>query len=196
MLLNKLRLVGLAVKRSPVNVNTKYFSCTSYVRHKTAYEGDGKTTVRVINMEQDLGLMIDSYGTFGFRLNNGLTVLGPMAIFPRTVLSWQVHNADEITAESLAFFRLLVPKIDLVILGLDSKDRKTLNTVFRASREAKLNVEILPTEHACSTFNFLNAEGRSVGAAMIPPKHIEVNEDDMLVAKQHYGNLYERSDFL
>ncbi|XP_038219889.1 NADH dehydrogenase [ubiquinone] 1 alpha subcomplex assembly factor 3-like [Zerene cesonia] len=196
MVLNKLRLVSLAVWRSPVNLNARKFSCTSYVRHKAAYEGDGKTTVRVINMEQDLGLMIDSYGTFGFRLNNGLTVLGPMAIFPRTVLSWQVHNADEITAESLTFFRLLVPKIDLVILGLDSKERQTLNSVFRASREAKLNVEILPTEHACSTFNFLNAEGRSVGAAMIPPKHIELNEDDMLVSKLHYGKLYERSDLL
>lgn len=36
---------------------------SSNVRYKAAYEGEGKTTVRVINQEQDLGLMIDSYAT-------------------------------------------------------------------------------------------------------------------------------------
>lgn len=35
----------------------------SFLRHKAAYEGEGKTTVRVINQEHDLGLMIDSYAT-------------------------------------------------------------------------------------------------------------------------------------
>lgn len=32
-------------------------------RTKAAYEGEGKTTVRILNQEQDLGLMIDSYAT-------------------------------------------------------------------------------------------------------------------------------------
>lgn len=33
------------------------------MRHKAAYEGEGKTTVRILNQEQDLGLMIDAYAT-------------------------------------------------------------------------------------------------------------------------------------
>ncbi|CAH2252728.1 NADH dehydrogenase [ubiquinone] 1 alpha subcomplex assembly factor 3 isoform X2 [Pararge aegeria] len=175
--------IGHIVKRNPVFLS---------VRYKAAYEGDGKTTVRVINQEQDLGLMIDAFATYGFRLNNGITVLGPIAIFPRTILSWQVKSSKEITEDSLRFFKLLEPKIDLLIIGLESNDRSTTDTVFRAARAVKLNVEILATEHACSTFNFLNSEARSVAGAIIPPLHVEVNEDDMLKSKLHYENLYKK----
>ncbi|XP_049883935.1 NADH dehydrogenase [ubiquinone] 1 alpha subcomplex assembly factor 3 [Pectinophora gossypiella] len=166
----------------------------SQVRTKAAYEGEGKMTVRVINQEQDLGLMIDSYATYGFRLNNGITVLGPVAIFPRTMLSWQVRGAEDVTADSLRLFKVLEPKIDLLVIGLETKERPALDAVFRASRTAGLNVELLPVEHACSTFNFLNAEGRYVAGALIPPLHIDLNEDDMLQSKLHYGNLY-KNDF-
>lgn len=37
--------------------------CCSAVRSKAAYEGEGKTTVRIINQEEDAGLMIDTYAT-------------------------------------------------------------------------------------------------------------------------------------
>lgn len=47
------------------------------------YDGDGKTKVNILNRELDLGLMINSYSQYGFRLNNELKVVGPMAIFPR-----------------------------------------------------------------------------------------------------------------
>ncbi|CAK1546565.1 unnamed protein product [Leptosia nina] len=196
MFINKFRLAIGAATCSPLKNNINKFSVNTVSRHKAAYDGDGKTTVRIINQDPNIGLIIDSYGTFGFRLNNGLTVVGPMAIFPRTVLSWQVHNSDEITAESLTLFKLLEPKIDLLVIGLESSERKVLNSVFKASREVKLNVEILPTEHACSTFNFLNSEGRSVAAALIPPLHININEDDMLASQLHYSKLYNRQEEL
>lgn len=35
----------------------------SAVRGKAAYEGEGKTTVRVLNNDPEFGLMIDSYAT-------------------------------------------------------------------------------------------------------------------------------------
>ncbi|XP_041970505.1 NADH dehydrogenase [ubiquinone] 1 alpha subcomplex assembly factor 3 [Aricia agestis] len=163
------------------------------VRHKSSYEGEGKTTVRILNQEPDLGLIIDGYSNFGFRLNNGVTVLGPMAIFPRTILSWQVRNSDDITEPSLRLFKLIVPKIDLLIIGLETRDRKAVDAVFKASRQAKLNVEILPTEHACSTFNFLNAEGRSIAGALIPPLHIaNINEDDMRHSAMNYNDPFKK----
>lgn len=58
--------------------NTTYSTAT--------YEGDGKTKINILNRELDLGLMINSYSQYGFRLNNNLKVVGPMAIFPRLVL--------------------------------------------------------------------------------------------------------------
>jgi NADH dehydrogenase [ubiquinone] 1 alpha subcomplex assembly factor 3 len=38
-------------------------------------------------------------------------VLGPMAIFPRTVLSWNVGSVDDINEDSLSLFCMLEPKI-------------------------------------------------------------------------------------
>lgn len=35
----------------------------SSVRGKAAYEGEGKTTVKVLNQDYELGLMIDAYAT-------------------------------------------------------------------------------------------------------------------------------------
>ncbi|CAH2056011.1 unnamed protein product, partial [Iphiclides podalirius] len=183
MLLNRAKTVIKTLKRT---------SLISPVRNKAAYEGDGRTTVRVINQEQELGLMIDSYATYGFRLNNGVTVLGPMAIFPRTVLSWQVRGSFEVTDSSLRFFKILEPKIDLLVVGLETNERSAVDIVFRAARANSLNVEILPTESACSTFNFLNAEGRSLAGALIPPLTVTANEDDMLQSQLHYRNLYRR----
>ncbi|KAJ8706404.1 hypothetical protein PYW08_011030 [Mythimna loreyi] len=165
----------------------------SLVRGKAAYEGEGKTTVRVINQEVDSGLMIDTYATYGFKLNNGLTVLGPMAIFPKTVMSWQVTTAEEITEESLRLFKLLEPKIDLLVIGLDSNERTTWDRVLKMARASGLNAEVLPTDHACSTFNFLNSEGRSVAGALIPPSIIaNINEDDMLHTKMHYHDIFNK----
>lgn len=49
----------------------------------SSYEGDGKTTVSILNKEVDAGLMINAFSQMGFRLNNGMMVVGPMAIFPK-----------------------------------------------------------------------------------------------------------------
>lgn len=55
----------------------------------------------------------------GFRLNNGMYVLGPMAIFPRTVLSWNVGNVHAINEDSLLLFCLIEPKIGKKMLCYD-----------------------------------------------------------------------------
>lgn len=64
-------------------IHTQQYSA----RSTDTYEGDGKTKVNILNRETELGLMINSYSQYGFRLNNELRVVGPMAIFPRLVVS-------------------------------------------------------------------------------------------------------------
>lgn len=61
------------------------------------------------------------------------------------------------------------------------------------SKKLKISFDISPTEHACATFNFLNAEGRNVAAALIPPKHIRVTTDDEIQAKLRQTSLYDEN---
>ncbi|GJQ66304.1 putative DNA binding protein [Trypoxylus dichotomus] len=98
-----------------------------------------------------------------------------MAIFPRSVLSWNVEKPDDI------------------IIGVGDKlqDLSFHRKLYPFSRRHNISLEILSTDQACSTFNFLNAEGRYVAAALIPPQIIDSGDDDILKSKMKYQNLYE-----
>ena len=51
-----------------------------------------------------------------------------------------------------------------------------------------LNIEMLPTEHAIATYNYMCDEGRAVGAALIPPLQVRtINTFDFF---QQRKNLY------
>lgn len=55
----------------------------TFTRQASTYDGDGKTSINILNKEMENGLMINSYSQFGFRLNNELVIVGPMALFSR-----------------------------------------------------------------------------------------------------------------
>ncbi|XP_066967044.1 NADH dehydrogenase [ubiquinone] 1 alpha subcomplex assembly factor 3 [Macrobrachium rosenbergii] len=141
---------------------------------------DQKTTARVLNQEIGAGLMIDGYSQAGFRLNNGMSVVGPMAIFPKSVLSWRVRDENDITEDSLSLFYILEPKLDILIIGVGDRGIALKPRVLQYIKNKGLNIEVLPTESACATFNFLNDEKRYVAAALIPPTNIQTHEDELV----------------
>lgn len=142
-----------------------------------AYDPDGKTVVNIMNSDEDAPLMIDGYSSLGFRLNNGIFVVGPIAIFPNSILSWNVGNDDDINENSLSLFLNLSPKLDILVVGVsDPMNKKLVVDINRKVHDIiwkkgydRINVEVLPTEKAVTTFNFLNSESRFVGGAMLPP---------------------------
>ncbi|XP_026288694.1 NADH dehydrogenase [ubiquinone] 1 alpha subcomplex assembly factor 3 [Frankliniella occidentalis] len=147
------------------------------VRHygSGAYDGDGKTHTVLLN-DEGVGLMINAYSTIGFTLNNGTTVIGPMAIFPNCILSWNVGGIIDINEESLSLILNLYPKPDIFILGIPEVSKKMnkekVNSLFRLITKRKIQCEILIPEIACPTFNFLLAEQRFVGAGILPPHNL------------------------
>lgn len=125
-------------------------------------------------------------------------VVGPIALFPKSIFSWNVGSMKDVTPSSLELFFRLDPKIgilckssgveimtkvliffaDILVLGMG--DDKVLD--LRLMRELKikgLNVEALPTDKACTTFNFLNSEFRYVAAAIIPPETVRTSDEDL-----------------
>lgn len=151
-------------------------------RFGTAYESDGKTTVNILNQSQDSPLMIDSYSRVGFRLNNGLLVFGPMAIFPTSVMAWNVADDKDITIDRLSLFLYLEPRLDVLIVGMGDLAAFNPNDthILELLHKQKIVAEVLPTDRACATFNFLNSEKRFVAAALIPPRQVIVREADVL----------------
>jgi len=145
---------------------------TSISRLDAAYEGSGKTTVSIINENQDK-LMVDGFSQQGFILNNNMRVIGPMAIFPDGVLQWNIKSTLTVDENAFILFELLHPKPDIVFFGYGAKaislktsgaksheqyikDRnKMIQRVMMAMRRKKINVECLPTEDAISSYNYL-----------------------------------------
>ncbi|KAK6750788.1 hypothetical protein RB195_002635 [Necator americanus] len=121
---------------------------------------------------------------YGFRLIDGSFLYGPVALFPKTALSWRVHTPDDITPRSLSLFAMLEPKIDILVIGAGDKKNidKVRSQIIGFLREHHIGLEISDTANAIATFNFLNAEGRYVAAGLYPP-------DDMVVTDAEYGRV-------
>lgn len=73
-------------------------------------------------------------------------------------------------------------------------DPKIRERIMRILKSKNISAEILPTDMACTTFNFLMAEGRSVGGALIPPLHIRITDNDVLNTKIKHRKLHKPSD--
>ncbi|MFH4977387.1 hypothetical protein AB6A40_004096 [Gnathostoma spinigerum] len=63
----------------------------------------------------------------GFRMIDGSFLYGPIAVFPKAVLSWRVLTPSDITSESVEFFTMLEPKLDILVVGVG--DRKHVDSV-------------------------------------------------------------------
>ncbi|BFZ08189.1 hypothetical protein BsWGS_11228 [Bradybaena similaris] len=156
------------------------YSSVSVRHHNFDGETPHKTHLSMVVREDESHNYVTAYSNFGFRFSTGLGVLGPCALFPRLVLHWNVWSAKDITPESLALFCVLEPKLDILVIGKGDEDAKVDNKIYKYLRSKNINVEILPTEQACATFNFLNIDRRAVAAAVIPPTNITDEIDESL----------------
>ncbi|KAE9551996.1 hypothetical protein FO519_004794 [Halicephalobus sp. NKZ332] len=132
----------------------------------------------------------------GFRLYDGTFLYGPIAVFPKTVLSWRVVSPENITPESLELFFMLQPKIDILVVGVgDRSDLDAVrNRIAPVVKEHKIGLEIMPTEDAIPTFNFLNNEMRYVAAALYPPRNLVVTDDEYAQALLHMRDYFEMDE--
>lgn len=90
----------------------------------------------------------------GFRLNNKVSIIGPICIFPRTVLSWNVESVDDIDEHSLRLLLALEPKLELLIIG--TGDTEVTPEIYRRiqkiTKTYDIRVEILKTEAVSLSF--------------------------------------------
>ncbi|GAU98474.1 hypothetical protein RvY_09614 [Ramazzottius varieornatus] len=139
-----------------------------------------KTTVKVMNNDEDRYLLVNAYSNAGFRLNNGVVAIGPIALFPKTCIQWNVSSVKDLTAAAFSLFYLLDPKLDILVIGVgDNGNQLDFELIKELMKKRRLGLEILPTDKAVTTFNWLNTERRSVAGAFIPPKVVHLTDMDL-----------------
>ncbi|XP_077582815.1 NADH dehydrogenase [ubiquinone] 1 alpha subcomplex assembly factor 3 [Stigmatopora nigra] len=127
-----------------------------------------RTTVTVMKKEPESGFMILNYSPQGFNIN-GNRVLGPCAVLPPSILQWKVGSFKDISQESVSLFHMIVPQIEILVLGTGAKLERIQPSVLAFLRSKGIAVEVQDTPNACATFNFLISENRIVAAGLIPP---------------------------
>ncbi|XP_056380769.1 NADH dehydrogenase [ubiquinone] 1 alpha subcomplex assembly factor 3 isoform X2 [Hyla sarda] len=138
--------------------------------HRLSPTGDEmyeKTTVTHVERDSAEIMFVESYSSLGFIIN-GDRVVGPCAIIPRSILQWNVASYKDISVESLSLFHLLVPQIEILVLGTGDRVERLDPAIARFMREKGVAIEIQDTPNACATFNFLTSERRLTAAALIP----------------------------
>jgi NADH dehydrogenase [ubiquinone] 1 alpha subcomplex assembly factor 3 len=68
--------------------------------------------------EEGVQLQITSFNNFGFSINNNIRVVGPIAIFPKTIYSWNVGGLSEVNEKSLSLFKLIEPRLGFYLVFL------------------------------------------------------------------------------
>ncbi|NWI12187.1 NDUF3 factor, partial [Crypturellus soui] len=84
-------------------------------------------------------------------------------------LSPQVGSYLDISRESLSLFRLLEPRIEILVLGTGDRVERLNPDLLKHMRACGVAVEVQDTPNACATFNFLMNERRLTAAGLIPP---------------------------
>jgi len=109
---------------------------------------------------------VDGYSAGGFVVN-GISLRGAVLLTPRLSLLFEPPSLESLSVESLSFLSLLKP-IELLIIGggrhvglMPEAPRRWLST-------RGVCVELLNSRTACSTFNFMLQERRSVAAILFP----------------------------
>ncbi|XP_076299999.1 NADH dehydrogenase [ubiquinone] 1 alpha subcomplex assembly factor 3 [Lasioglossum baleicum] len=148
--------------------NFRQLHC-SHVKNR-AYEGPGRTTATILNSEFTSKILINKCSPMGFVFNNNSRLIGPLALFPKTVLCWDIGSGKDINEQTLSLFLIIEPKLDILILGLEKNyEYQKVQEMKKILIDRGIKVEILPVDQACGIYNFLCEEGRYVAAGLIPP---------------------------
>lgn len=125
-------------------------------------------------------------------MNGSIKTLGPIVLFPRCVFAWNIARIEDINEDSLCIFYMIQPKIDTLIIGTGDKPITPAigRTILEVTRKHRINIEILSTETACTTFNFLNQQGRMVAAALVPPIDVHLDDDDAIATQARDNKLF------
>jgi uncharacterized protein len=109
---------------------------------------------------------IDTHGKGGFGFA-GMSHRGSLLCLPSGIWAWPVARAEDIDEAALAPVFAAASEIGLFMIG-SGRERWMMPDALRLRFHAlKLNVEVMRTGSAVSTYNILHGERRRVAAGLI-----------------------------
>ncbi|KAI9299190.1 DUF498-domain-containing protein, partial [Neoconidiobolus thromboides FSU 785] len=116
-------------------------------------------------------IYIERFNSKGFTTTGGYNSDGPMLLIHGLPFQWKVERPvfdDDLPLESLKVFEIVRPKPELMIFGMGKSMVPLGKSITSYLNSLGIQIEIMDTRNACSTYNVLIEEGRLVGAVILP----------------------------
>lgn len=116
--------------------------------------------MRMNEVQFDDSRPVDGYGPGFFRVG-GEVLNGAVLLLPSGPLLWGGYEDEGALVAAAS-------EVDVLLLGTGAEIAHPPAALRRAVEAAGLGLEVMASAAACRTYNVLLAEGRRVGAAMLP----------------------------
>lgn len=123
-------------------------------------------------------VQVRSIGSDGIQLADGLVIPSACIFLDGKVFLWNVPSEPwkGWTKEHFRIFDVVVPKPEILLLGTGKHVIPLPQTLRAHLTQAGIQVDLLDTRNACSTYNLLAEEGRRVAAALLPQDDSSLGE--------------------
>ncbi|KAJ7130961.1 NADH dehydrogenase 1 alpha subcomplex assembly factor 3 [Mycena filopes] len=116
----------------------------------------------ILASEIPLAVQVASVSEEGIYLEDGLHLPAACIFVDGKVFLWDVPESH------LAMFEVVVPRPEIVILGTGIEMAHPPPSFRSYLKDLGIQVDVMSTRNACSTYNLLAEEGRRVAAALAP----------------------------
>ncbi|KAF8231376.1 DUF498-domain-containing protein [Tricholoma matsutake] len=115
-------------------------------------------------------VQVKSITSEGIQLLDGLLISSACIFLEGQVFLWSVPSSlwDGWGKEHLEIFDTVLPKPEILLLGTGKTTIQAPPWLRTYMNQLGIQVDVMDTRNACSTYNLLAEEGRRVAAALLP----------------------------
>ena len=108
--------------------------------------------------------VIKCYGKNMFRINEDIH-RGNIIVTSNQIFNWNIKDISDISTDS--FSKLEKQDLEIIVIGTGTNFIFPIPKITEYFLQYNIAVDIMKTDSACGTYNFLLAEGRKVATALI-----------------------------
>lgn len=132
-----------------------------------AEEAEEETRPAADDADRSGRITLSAIGRDGYVVG-ATAVAGGVLLLPRLALRWAPRRFRDVSADALLPVALLHPPIDVLLVGTGDRTRR-IDAAVLAQLEARgVAVEFMDSRSAAGAFSLLQADRRSVAAALLP----------------------------
>ncbi|KDQ64227.1 hypothetical protein JAAARDRAFT_118740 [Jaapia argillacea MUCL 33604] len=115
-------------------------------------------------------VQVKNLSSDGILLQDGLLISAACIFLEGKVFLWDVPSSlwEGWGKERFEVFDVVVPKPDILLFGTGETLSQPPPSLRMALSQMGIQLEVMDTRNACSTYNLLSEEGRRVAAALLP----------------------------